>query len=260
MLEAPSCFAFHVNNITTANASASSKLTRIHRKTGSLSARLVFETRAKCQEFVPRCKDDGTPFEVDSPFCDISTKITVRQSKSLEDLEIGKRCAPLWKTLATKLHEIFPERDTNDFFIVPVLDVRSQILSILDRKNGVFKLASPGHDSCSTLLLRVCAILAFLMVYYDRLFVKPAIWLRIARPMCDGRPSPRRFVAWRVEAPLFAVSCVVACPICDLSGSPYKWERAQTQCSRPYDTFVLLFLHRTMAWPMSIHIDANTTL
>ena len=164
MLEAPSCFAFHVNNITTANASASSKLTRIHRKTGSLSARLVFETRAKCQEFVPRCKDDGTPFEVDSPFCDISTKITVRQSKSLEDLEIGKRCAPLWKTLATKLHEIFPERDTNDFFIVPVLDVRSQILSILDRKNGVFKLASPGHDSCSTLLLRVCAILAFLMV------------------------------------------------------------------------------------------------
>ena len=56
-----------------------------------LSDRLVFETRAKCQDFVAGSKDDGIPYEVDSPFFKISTKITVRQSKSLEDREIGRR-------------------------------------------------------------------------------------------------------------------------------------------------------------------------
>ena len=37
-------------------------------KTGSASARLVFGTRATCQEFVARFKDDGMPCTVDSPF------------------------------------------------------------------------------------------------------------------------------------------------------------------------------------------------
>ena len=38
--------------LATTNASAFSKPTRIHCKTGSLPARFVFETRAKCQDFV----------------------------------------------------------------------------------------------------------------------------------------------------------------------------------------------------------------
>ena len=58
--------------------------------------------------------------------------------------------APLWEALASKLHEIFPERDAKDVFVVPALDVRSQILSILDRRNGVgkpvFKLTQSGHE------------------------------------------------------------------------------------------------------------------
>ena len=63
-------------------------------------------------------------------FCSTNTNITVRQSKSIEDREIGRRFAPLWEALAAKLHEIFPERDAKVFFIVPALDARSQILSI----------------------------------------------------------------------------------------------------------------------------------
>ena len=51
-----------INNFwATTNVPALSKPTRIHCKTGSLSARLVFETRAKCQDFVARKKDDGIP-------------------------------------------------------------------------------------------------------------------------------------------------------------------------------------------------------
>ena len=84
------------------------------------------------------------------PFCSSSTFLSVRQSKSLEDREIGRRFAPLWRVLFTKLQEIFRERDAKDFFIVPALDARSQILSILDRRNGVgkpvFKLAQAGHE------------------------------------------------------------------------------------------------------------------
>ena len=54
---------------------------RIHCETGDLSARLVFETRAKCQDFVARYNDDGIPNEFDSPFCHVKTNIAVRQSK-----------------------------------------------------------------------------------------------------------------------------------------------------------------------------------
>ena len=54
--------------------------TRIHCKTSSMSARLVLETRDKCQDFVARYKDDGSSNEVDSPFCNASIYITVRES------------------------------------------------------------------------------------------------------------------------------------------------------------------------------------
>ena len=39
----------------------------------------------------------------------------------------------LWRALSAKLQELFPERDAKEIFIVPALDARSQVLSILDR-------------------------------------------------------------------------------------------------------------------------------
>ena len=96
-----------------------------------------------------RYKDDRIPYEIDSPFCYGRTNITVRQSKSLEDREIGRRFAPLWKVLSTKVREFFPEGDDTGTFIVLALNVRSQILSIKDCRNGggkpVFKLAPFGN-------------------------------------------------------------------------------------------------------------------
>ena len=58
------------------------KPVRIHCKADSVSVRLVLETRAKCQDLIARCKDDGIPYAIDSPFCCTTTNIIVRQSKS----------------------------------------------------------------------------------------------------------------------------------------------------------------------------------
>ena len=93
---------FATTNMPTANNPV-----RIHCKTGSTSARFVFNTRTKCQEFVATYRNDGVPCAVENPFCNTSATIMVRQSKSPEDRETGKRVAPLWNVLATKLREVF---------------------------------------------------------------------------------------------------------------------------------------------------------
>ena len=99
------------------NLPADSRLVKIYCKAGSMSVRLVFETRAKCQDFEARYKDDGVPYEINSPFCCAKTTITVRQSKSIEDPEIG--------VLDKNLDVLFLEGDDTGTFIVPALDVRS---------------------------------------------------------------------------------------------------------------------------------------
>ena len=48
------------------NLPAYNKPVRIHCKAGSVSVRLVFETRAKCQDFVTRYKDAGIPYSIKS--------------------------------------------------------------------------------------------------------------------------------------------------------------------------------------------------
>ena len=108
----------------------------------------MFETRAKCQDFVSRYRDDGIPYEFDSPFCNAKTNIAVRQSKSLEDLEMCQQFAPYWKVLDEELEVLFVEGDDTGAFIVIALDVRLQDFSNKDRRNGfgktVFKLAPFG--------------------------------------------------------------------------------------------------------------------
>ena len=87
-------------------------------------------------------KDDGIPYSINSPFCCTNTTITVRQSRSLDDREIGKQFAPL------------ESGGDEGAFIVAALDTRSQVLSIKDRRNGigkpVFKLASLGSGQLFT--------------------------------------------------------------------------------------------------------------
>ena len=86
-----------------------------------------------------RKKDDGSPNEINSPFCCAKSTTPVRQSKSLEDRETGKQFAPLWRVLADHLKILFPDGDGAGDFVVPALDARSQVLGIKDRRNGVEK-------------------------------------------------------------------------------------------------------------------------
>ena len=60
------------------NMPADNRPVTIHCPAGSTSVRLVFESRAKCQDFVVRKKDDGIPYAINSPFCSVTTTLTVR--------------------------------------------------------------------------------------------------------------------------------------------------------------------------------------
>ena len=81
MHEVPSFCSLRVSNTTLSGVTkcisniwekskiqAFNKPVRIHCKAGGVSARLVFETRPKCQDFVARFKDDGISYEVDCQF------------------------------------------------------------------------------------------------------------------------------------------------------------------------------------------------
>ena len=188
------------------NMQACNKPISIHCKAGSVSVRLVFETRGKCQDLVARSKDDGILHEIDSPFCCANTTITVRQSRSIEDREIGKQFAPLWKVLAEQLKVLFPDEDDEGVFILPALDARSQILSIKDRRNGIGnRFSSLLHlvvDKRFPLLHLICLFLVFRLRCCNGFSLKPTGF------MCDGCPlASRFFAAWRVEAFSFFCSC-----------------------------------------------------
>ena len=130
---------------------AYNKPVRIHCGADSVSARLVFETRAKCQDLVARYKDDGITHAISSLFCCANTIITVRQSKSFEDREIGKQFAPLWRELADQLKVLFPEEDDE-------VHSSSQRL-MLAHKSSALKIEETGlENQCSN-----CLFLVFLL-------------------------------------------------------------------------------------------------
>ena len=223
------------------------KPVRIHCKGGSVSARLVFETRAKCQDFVARYKDDGISYEIDTPFCSTKTTISVRQSKSLEDREIGKQFSPLWRVLAGQLKILFPDGDDEGAFVVPALDARAQVLSIKSRGKLVFKLAPFGSGQLFTLVAPdLCVFLVFLVKSCNGSSLKPA------RPMCDDRrpfasPLFRRLVGrgtlfrgfpfrWVLH---LALSLTRSITVHD--ATLYSRDDTLYECGRPCDNLSFLF-------------------
>ena len=176
--------------------------------------------------------------------------------------------------MSTKLQENFPERDAKDFFIFPALDARSQVLSILDSRNGVekpvFKLAHPDTNSRLILLLLTCAFQTFLlMMSCDMSFAKPTSWFRMVRPLCDchsfasspfrhlaSRGSPfRGFPSW--WAMQFAISLARCLTLQD--SAPRYREGSQYEFGRPHDTLSCLFYTALWLGPVSIHCDADIT-
>ena len=207
---------------------AFNKPVRIHCKAGSVSVRLVFESRSKCQDIVARYKDDGIPYEIDSPFCCAKTTITVRQSRSLEDREIGKQfvpfcgeCCQISSKLSspmemTKVHLSSP-RSTHDHKSSPLKIEETEL------ENLCSNLPLLEVDSCFLLLHLTCQCV-----------------------MAAFSP-PRLFAAWRVEAPFSAVSMVLHV-VLSLTRSVIMYDATSCsredslfECGRPCDALSCLF-------------------
>ena len=106
------------------------------------------------------------------------------------------------------------------------------------------------------LLLLICVFLPFLMMHCNKSSLKPAIWPRIARPMCDGRPfasSPFRHLGCRDSsfrgfpfrwASQFAFSLARCLTLQD--AAPCYREDSLYECGRPHDTLSCLFF--TALW------------
>ena len=120
-----------------------------------MSVRFVFETRAKCQDFGARYKDDCIPMKLTVPS---AAPIQLSLSATPDHLNTGKSESNLhlWRAMADKLKILFTDGDDEGAFIIPAVDARSQVLSIKDRRNVigklVFKFASLGSGQLFTLV------------------------------------------------------------------------------------------------------------
>ena len=196
MREVPSCYGSHTNNTTKgitkwinnlceeSDMPADSKHVTIHCKAGFMSVRLVFETRSKCQDFVVRYEDDGIPYEINSPFCSVTTTITVRQSKSLEDRELVSNlrpCGERWlisskfsSLMMMKVH-LSSQRST------PAHQSSASRIEETGLENLCSNLPLLEADSSLLLLHLTCVFLVFLVKCCNGFSLKPT------RPLCDGR-------------------------------------------------------------------------
>ena len=106
----------------------------------------------------------ASPMRLTVTFCSVKVTIIVRQSKSIEEREIGKQFAPFWRESADQLKVLFPDRDDESAFIIPELYRRSHVLSIKDRRNGVvkpvFKFAPLGSGHTFALVTTELSVLA----------------------------------------------------------------------------------------------------
>ena len=124
------------------------------------------------------------------------TPVPISQSASPSQLRIEK--------LEDALHlcgKLWPQ-NSRRFSLNEMLKIFSLSLHLMYvHKSSAFWMAGTERESQFLnlhysdtnirliLLLLTCAFLAFLTMYCDKSFVKPAIRLRIAGPMCDGLPS-----------------------------------------------------------------------
>ena len=164
------------------NIPACNKFVRRHCKTRSLSVRLVFETRAKCQHFVARYqRSEG-----------ISTKLIIHISPA-EPISLSASPSHL-KTVKSGnvcLYGKFWQQSSkfsflNEMTLVPVLSLRSTSVHRISTsriaetawENQCSILRLWETDKCLPLLLLLCMFLVFLTTCCNKSSLKP----------CDDRP------------------------------------------------------------------------
>ena len=154
-------------------------------------------------------KNVGMPYAINSPFCCANAAITVRQSKSIEDREIGKQfglCGENWLT------------NSNFSSLMEMTKVHSSSeRSMLVHNFSAFKIEETElENQCSNLpLLEVdthlpllhlsCLFLVVLLKCCNVFSLKPT------RPMCVGRPF---------ASPLFRRLAGRGAFFC---GFPFRW-------------------------------------
>ena len=185
--------------LATTNMLAPNMPIKTHCKTGSKSACLVFETRAKCQDFVALFRVDG----LTASYCKSSAVMLVRQSKSPEDRRNREaflhRFVRFWQTNYKNISPVMMPKVIS-LFQVSMYEHRSSAYTIAETELGNWcsDLLHLDTNNCSMSLLLICVNLTFLMLCCNRLLVKQALRLRIARPCVMAAFSP-----WRVEALVF---------------------------------------------------------
>ena len=143
-------------------------------ETGSLSARLVFETRAKCQDFVARFKNDGVshmmltaPFATLVPLYLFAEPNYQRTEKSGDILHhFGKFWHQSYKTFSpTRMPKV------TSLFQPLMYEHKSLAFTIAETglENQCSSLPHSDKNNCSMSLLLICVNLKFLKRCYNKL-------------------------------------------------------------------------------------------
>ena len=159
------------------NMHAHNKPVIIHCKAGSVSARLVFETRAKCQDFVARYKDDGISYSINSPSVapiQISLSAIPNHLKT-ERLENNLRhCGENWLT-NLKCSSLMEMAKVHSSFQHLMLAPKSSALKIQENglENRCSNLPPLEVDTHLHLLYLICLFLVFLLKCCNGFSLKP---------------------------------------------------------------------------------------
>ena len=249
----PSYYCSHVNSTTLELRSGS--IVTIHCKAGSESARLVFETRAKCHDFVADIKMMVSPMKLTVPSAvakqlsrsanpnhlktgrsesSLRWQINSKFSSLMEMTKVhllSQRSTPAHKSSALKIEEIVLENPYSNLLLLEV-------------------------DSCLPLLHLTCVFLVFLVNCCNGSSLRPS------RPMCDGRPfvSPlfRRLAGrgalfrgfpsrWVPHFVLSLTRCLTVhdATSCSMEDSLFEFERPYDNLSSLY--FTALWLQRSLS-------------
>ena len=155
----------------TTNVPSFNRLVRIHCKRGSQSARVVFETRAKCQDFVARYKDDGILYEVKSPFAISAQSWCVNPNRHRTEKlgDVLHHCGQFWfqnykKSSVAEMLKVLS--------LFPLLTHAQKSSAFMIVETGLENLCSNLHHldtaRCFKSLLVICVNPVFLMLCYDK--------------------------------------------------------------------------------------------